>query len=63
MELPLRLEAKAEAPLYRQLYEQIRALILDGALAPGARLPAERALAAGQGLARATVRAAYAQLE
>ena len=50
------------APLYRQLYDQLRDLILSGRLPPGTRLPATRALAGELGLARNTVSAAYEQL-
>ena len=32
-------------PLYRQLYDQLRGMILSGRLPPGTRLPATRALA------------------
>ncbi len=31
-------------PMYRQLYEQLRAAILDGRLRPGAQLPSTRGL-------------------
>ena len=41
----------------------LRAAIRDGRLAPGARLPSTRALAADLGLARGTVAEAYAQLQ
>ncbi|MCW5643009.1 MAG: PLP-dependent aminotransferase family protein [Rhodoferax sp.] len=44
------------------LYAQLRGAILAGQLAPGARLPASRVLAASQGVARGTVVAAYEQL-
>lgn len=40
----------------------LRQLILDGALAPGLRLPATRALAQSLGVSRDTVEMAYAQL-
>lgn len=49
-------------PLYRQLYDQLRGLILSGRLPPGTRLPATRALAIELGLARNTISAAYEQL-
>jgi GntR family transcriptional regulator/MocR family aminotransferase len=50
-------------PLSRQVYEQLRDLILAGELAPGTRLPASRRLAADYSLARVTVSAAYEQLQ
>jgi GntR family transcriptional regulator / MocR family aminotransferase len=56
------LDPQADAPLYRQLYAEIRRLILDGTLPPGAKLPTNRALAQALGLARVTVASAYAQL-
>ena len=40
----------------------LRSAIRDGRLAPGARLPATRALAGELGVARGTVTAAYGQL-
>ncbi|MFZ4410299.1 MAG: PLP-dependent aminotransferase family protein, partial [Paracraurococcus sp.] len=49
-------------PVMRQVYLALRGAILAGALPPGARLPATRALAAQLGLARNTVVAAYDQL-
>jgi GntR family transcriptional regulator / MocR family aminotransferase len=57
--LRLRLERRAEAPFYRQIYARIRAAILDGTLPPGTRLPSWNALAEELGVARGTVRAAY----
>lgn len=50
------------APLYRQLYDALRAAILRGQLRAGARLPATRALAAELDLSRTTVLAAMGQL-
>jgi len=43
----------------RHVYGQIRQAVHAGALGPGARLPASRALAAHIGIARASVTAAY----
>lgn len=54
--------AGAGRPLFRQLYFAIREAILAGRLAPGARLPASRVLAADLGLSRNTVLAAFDQL-
>ena len=51
-----------DRPGAADLYAQLRGAILAGQLAPGARLPASRVLAASQGVARGTVVAAYEQL-
>ncbi len=49
-------------PMYRQLYEQLRAAILDGRLRPGAQLPSTRGLSEELAVARNTVMGAYEQL-
>src|SRR5262249_23488770 len=49
-------------PLHRQVYVALRAAILGGNLAPGARLPSTGALAATLGLSRTTTHLAYEQL-
>ncbi len=59
---PWRVDAKAGAPLFRQLYLQIREAILARALAPAARLPSSRDLAARLGVSRTSVVSAYDQL-
>ena len=56
----LRLDGRG--PRFRQLYRALRAAVVDGTLAPGARLPATRALAAELGLSRTTVLLAYEHL-
>src|SRR5688500_18519662 len=53
----------AEGPLYLRVYRRVRGAILDGALAPGARLPSTRTLAAELGVSRNTVELAFAQLD
>lgn len=58
----LRLDAVAREPLYRQLCDQLRALILEGSLPGGARLPSIRALASKLVIGRNTVISAYDQL-
>jgi GntR family transcriptional repressor for pyruvate dehydrogenase complex len=45
-------------PAYRQVAEELRALVLSGALAPGERLPNEVELSAKFGVGRSTVREA-----
>jgi DNA-binding transcriptional MocR family regulator len=54
--------ADARPPLYVALADRLRLLVGDGRLPIGGRLPAERELAAGLHLSRATVAAAYARL-
>src|SRR4051812_16702118 len=49
--------------LYRQIAEQLRALMSQGEFKPGARLPAERDLAKQMGVSRPSVREALIALE
>ncbi|MDD2056676.1 PLP-dependent aminotransferase family protein [Pseudomonas sp. GD03860] len=48
--------------LHQRIQRALRGLILDGALDPGLKLPATRALAQALGMARDTVENAYVQL-
>ena len=57
------MDPQAEAPLYRQLYEQFAVKIRSGELVRGERMPATRELAGLLGLNRTTVSAAYEMLE
>jgi GntR family transcriptional regulator / MocR family aminotransferase len=56
------LELDGHGPHYAQLTRAIKAAVLSGRLASGARLPPTRALAQELGLSRITVLAAYEQL-
>jgi DNA-binding transcriptional MocR family regulator len=47
---------------YQALADRIRLLVLDGRIATGTRLPAERELAAQLGVSRTTVTASYGEL-
>lgn len=58
----LSLDETSEVPLYRQLYDGLRAAILAGRLAPGTRLPGTRALADDLLVSRNTVLLAFDQL-
>src|SRR5262245_5681087 len=55
----LALDGASDTPLYRQIHGRIASAVLDGRLAPGARLPSARSLAAQLSIARGTVDAAY----
>jgi DNA-binding FadR family transcriptional regulator len=57
------LETVEHKRLYRQVADQLRALIDEGEFAPGARLPSERDLADKLGISRPTVREALIALE
>ena len=63
VEFKPKLDPAAEAPLYRQLSDQIAQQIRSGLLTRGERLPATRELAGSLGLNRTTVSAAYEILE
>ncbi len=56
------LDAQSSVPLYKQLYERFRRLILTGQLEPGTRLPSTRQLANELGISRTTVVLAYESL-
>lgn len=60
--LEIELDFASGRPLHRQLYEKIKASILQGRLRPGARLASTRTLAADLGLSRTTVLNAFQQL-
>ena len=54
--------ASTDAPAYEALADALRVLVIDGRVAQGVRLPAERGLAAALGVSRTTVANAYARL-
>src|ERR1700754_2549197 len=60
--LPFELDRHAKTPLTEQIRRGISTAIDTGVLAPGARLPSWRDLAAQLGVARGTVRSAYERL-
>ena len=60
--LALDLDKDNTGPLYRQLYDLLRLMILDGRLPSGSRLPANRVLAQDLSLSRNTVATALQQL-
>jgi DNA-binding transcriptional MocR family regulator len=58
----LRLDRDSRTPLYLQIRNQLREMILDGTLSEGSRLPPERKMAAALGVNRGTVVNAYREL-
>jgi len=63
IDLPLAIDRRNGGDLRQQLVAELRGAVLDRRLVPGQRLPSSRALAAQLRLARATVTAAFAELE
>lgn len=61
--LPITLQRKSDVPLYRQVVEQVAALVTSGTLSAGTRLPTVRELATALGLTRLTVHSAYTELQ
>jgi len=51
-----------DAPVFRQIYLQLRSAILSGTLGPGTKLPSTRELAAQLGVSRSAVVSAFEQL-
>jgi DNA-binding transcriptional MocR family regulator len=58
----LRLDRDSRTPLYLQIRNQLREMILDGTLSEGSRLLPERKMAAALGVNRSTVVNAYREL-
>ena len=56
------LDRASRTPLKRQIYMQVRAAVLSGALRPGTRMPSSREMASKLGVARASVVLAYEHL-
>ncbi len=61
--IPIQLSQASGVPYYRQVVEQIAALIQSGSLSAGSQLPSVRQLAADLLVSLITVRRAYAELE
>ncbi len=58
----LRLDRDSRTPLYLQIRDRLREMILDGTLGEGSRLPPERRMATALGVNRSTVVNAYREL-
>ncbi|HWQ79852.1 MAG TPA: PLP-dependent aminotransferase family protein [Anaerovoracaceae bacterium] len=55
-------QSEAATPLYLQLYQYIKAAILDGEILPSEKLPSLRSLSKSLGLSLTTVELSYSQL-
>lgn len=61
--LPVTVDPASGTPPFEQLRRQVAAMIAEGTLSPGTRMPTVRQLAADLGLAANTVARAYRELE
>jgi len=61
--LPVTVDPASGTPPFEQLRRQVAAMVAQGTLAPGSRMPTVRQLAADLGLAANTVARAYRELE
>lgn len=59
----LNLLRDSRAPISKQLFQELREVVLSGRLKPGTRMPATRNLAHELGVSRTTVAQAYEQLK
>ena len=58
----LEISRSSSAPIYRQIEDFLRQMILDGALVPSQKLPSTRELALELGVSRITIKSVYEQL-
>lgn len=61
--VPIHLSEASGVPFYRQIVDQLAAMVRSGQLQPGERLPSVRDLAAQLTVSLITTRRAYADLE
>lgn len=61
--LPFAVQPSSGVPIYRQIVEQVEALVVGGALEPGDTLPSVRAVAGELAINPMTVSKAYSLLE
>lgn len=63
MKLPIQLDESSRSPIYHQIEEQIKALIVSGHLEPGSSLPSIRVLSKELACSVITTKRAYHNLE
>ncbi len=59
----IEIDVRSRTPIYKQIYEQIETLALNGILAPNERIASVRQLAKQLGINPNTITKAYAELE
>ncbi|BAZ45726.1 GntR family transcriptional regulator [Chondrocystis sp. NIES-4102] len=62
MDLAINLDANSSIPLHRQLYAELRQLILGGKILPKQKIPSTRSLSQSLNISRTTVTQCYEQL-
>ena len=62
MDFTIPLQLQSNTPIYLQIYEYIKAEIIQGTISVGTRLPSHRNLASQLNISRITVESAYQQL-
>src|SRR5215813_10144536 len=62
MDFIVGLDGNKDAPLHKQLYDEVRSAILAGRLGPGQRVPSTREMARSLGVSRTTVTLSYDEL-
>jgi GntR family transcriptional regulator/MocR family aminotransferase len=62
MDFMVALDGNRDAPLHKQLYDEVRSAILAGRLGPGQRVPSTREMAKSLGVSRTTVTQSYDEL-
>lgn len=63
MKLPIRVSEESREPIYHQIENQVKSLIIGGQLQPTTSLPSIRVLASDLGCSVITTRRAYQNLE
>jgi len=58
----IKISKDSDIPLYQQVYDQFREMILDKRLRPGDRLPSTRRLSAGIAVSRTVITLSFEQL-
>lgn len=58
----IQLDRNSGRPLYRQMYDELKRLIIEGELPPGYKMPSSRDIAKSLDIARSTATSAYDQL-